>query len=142
MKCPLASHVASALHAPAHLLSRSFEAVSLHWNLLSFYNYTDMKAKARTDVPTGPPLSQEQCLLFELPPEIRNYIYELALDVATNDSGEVVLKRRLDGNRRTVLDLLGVCRLIHQEAAGSSPSSRGIFEAYDSQLLIELLPNG
>lgn len=102
-----------------------------------------MRAKAKTDVPTGPPLSQEQCLLFGLPPEIRNYIYELALDVATNDSGEVVLKRQLDGKRRTVLDLLGVCRLIHQEAAGwSQLHSHGTDEMSNSQFLIDLLSDG
>lgn len=78
-----------------------------------------MKANAKLDVPAGPPLPQEQCLLFGLPAEIRNYIYELALDVGKNDSGKVVLKRRLHGNKDTVLNLLSVCRLIHQEAAGS-----------------------
>ncbi|KAK4503514.1 hypothetical protein PRZ48_004429 [Zasmidium cellare] len=73
---------------------------------------------SKVDVPTGPPLPQEQCLLFRIPPELRNFIYELALEVEPDSDGEVTLHRQFRKDHPTVLNLLGVCRLINQEAAG------------------------
>lgn len=78
-------------------------------------------------LPAGPPRAQDQCRLFKLPAEIRNYIYELALAVEPDELGELFISRRLSPSEDTVLNMLGSCRLIYQEAAGESQTDGHTF---------------
>ena len=87
---------------------------------------------------------QIQCSLFQLPAEIRNEIYTLALTVTSSSPAYIGSYNRLGNSavittnpehpeRPSVLSLLQTCRLIHDEALG-------IF--YSTQPLHLITPNG
>ena len=64
---------------------------------------------------------ERQSKLFDLPPEIRSYIYTLALTVDSGEDGKVLLfkgARRISMQPPSVLMLLLVCRTILREAEG------------------------
>lgn len=64
---------------------------------------------------------QAQCHLFRIPPELRNYIYELILTVCPNDQGTVVINRTdrtAFPEHESRLCILQTCHLINEEAQG------------------------
>ncbi|KAK4503516.1 hypothetical protein PRZ48_004431 [Zasmidium cellare] len=74
-------------------------------------------ARHKNIVPSGPAQPQDRCHLFRLPAEIRNSIYSLALAVKPDQRGYVAIRRRVS-KPGSVLELLGTCRIIYQEASG------------------------
>ncbi len=65
---------------------------------------------------------QSQCPIFNLPPELRNYIWELALAVPVTPvkrgTAKVQLSKAHISRRSSVLSLLQTCRLINNDAYG------------------------
>ena len=97
----------SAHDALCHTHARRADAASLRM------------APKRIDVPIGPPISQDDCPLFKLPAELRNYVWELALAVEPDKHDRVEIRlARSRARKPSVLMILGTCRLINQEAAG------------------------
>ncbi|KAF2169111.1 hypothetical protein M409DRAFT_20339 [Zasmidium cellare ATCC 36951] len=73
-------------------------------------------ARHQVTVPSGPPQPQPRCHLFRVPAELRNSIYSLALAVTPDQYGQVAIRRQRNKSD-SILQLLGTCRLVYQEAS-------------------------
>ncbi|KAK3624624.1 hypothetical protein LTR56_014386 [Elasticomyces elasticus] len=65
--------------------------------------------------------SQDRCLLLQLPPELRNRIYDALLLLRANEDGYAVLSNDQAAeqqSRFTVLSILGTCQQTESEAMG------------------------
>jgi len=74
-----------------------------------------MSSNASLTATTSP---QSDCLLFKLPAELRNKIYELALHVQSSTEAAIITRRPRNPKSPTVLGLLQTCKQINSEAAG------------------------